>query len=1262
MRHVSKLGVMISFVLHTSAALAEKPEGVTQLLTDTSGQAQISLDNNTGYARFIRLAPNSQLNTLTTTKTARNKESTSKAFLRNYGSAFGVQDVDTELSVVGTTRDTSGIEHSTFKQRYKGLPVFGGELRAHFNSAGEMIVVNGNFLSDIKVKTTPTLSAGLAAKKAIFWVSRDPAQAITPEALAKGNREKQQIDGTGLIAVSTTLMVFREGLLKGVPSVDHLVYEVEVANKQGSVREFVYVDAHTSDVIDQITGIHDALNRRAYDAQGTPHPGPNYPALPFWIEGDALPTGNTEANNMIYASAETFDFFFNAYGRDSFDNAGATMDAIFNRGDACPNASWNGTYISFCPGLTSDDVTAHEWGHAYTEHTNNLIYQWQSGALNESYSDIWGETVDRINGRDDIAAPDVTRTNGSCSIYGSGAPSVDDSVRWLMGEDTTGFGGAIRDMWNPTCYGDPGKVSDTQYFCSSTDQGGVHTNSGVTNHSYALMVDGGSYNGYTGAGLGLTKSAHIHWVAQNLLTSSSNFADHADALEAACGTLTGVNLTGLVDGQPSGEVISAGDCQQVTQIIDAVELRTPPVQCGFVPLLAANAPALCENQGSVQTFFSEDFEGNGLPAGWTVSQHDVANPSTFDSPGWEVVGNLPTGASGSFAAFAPDLAVGNCSDDSEAGAVALDSPIIALPLGEVPHVAFTHWVATEAGWDGGNLKISVNGGPFIVVPASVYSFNAYNSAIGAGDNPLAGQAVFTGTNGGELTGSWGQSQIDLFGIALPGDDIQLRFDFGTDGCNGITGWYVDNIEAYSCSAEPFPVCGDAELTIGEQCDDGNSANGDGCSSSCQVETGFSCTIPTGPVNSTNLVADWSFEGGVPNADWLSSSTFGGVTGFPLCGPGNGCPAVPTSTGSWIVWIGGLATGVTSSVAQDITIPASATELTVKTFRGLCDAPGDFIEIKIDGTAIGAITCDATDSNYVEQTLAIAPFNDGQVHSLTIGGTVGGTNGTHSNFFVDDVTIEDNIAKPSSPSVCTQVVTEVSCNTGMVDFASGIAPSWNVVDNAGSGIIWANIADSQIGGNFTGGDGDAASVSSDASPGEFDTELHSNTFSLVGWNSAKLDYLVDYQNFHSSDFLNLDISTDGGNSWGSLLNWNEDHPVGGRSTNLGETVSLDLSAYAGEANVKLRWHYFDTDSDDWDWYAQIDNVVLTCENVAQPMRCDVNLDGFVDYNDISLIAAARNQPAQPGDPRDNDANGVINALDTRQCTLLCTSPRCAIQAP
>jgi hypothetical protein len=616
----------------------------------------------------------------------------------------------------------------------------------------------------------------------------------------------------------------------------------------------------------------------------------------------------------------------------------------------CPNANWNGVTTNYCNGVTADDVVAHEWGHAFTQYTHGLIYAYQSGALNESYSDIWGETVDFLNGQG-TDSPDVVRPAGACSTHttpipelvinnpnlgicaagaaafgpslattgpitdnlvlgddatapsstdactplvngaaiagnialvdrgggcaftvkvknaqdagavavvvadnvagpvagmagadptitipsiritlahgnllknaltqgpvnvtlrnkGAGAPV--DTYRWLVGEDATAFGGAIRDMWEPTCLQDPGKVSDAEYHCATSDGGGVHTNSGVPNHGFALLVDGGMYNGVTVSAIGLTKAAHLYWRAQSVYqTPTSDFDDHADALQASCADLIGQNLKSLgvtnTPTGPSGQAITAADCQAVTAMIAAVELRRDPTQqCNFTPMLDKNTPSLCgPEEKNPPVVYEEGFE-DGL-AGWTLSNQ--GSFSGWPNLNWAADNSLPGGRSGS-AAFAADPDEGNCDLGAGdiSGVMRLESPSIHIPSAgqKSPRLTFEHYVATEFQFDGGNVKVSINGGAYQVVPASAFSFNPYNTTAPPlqPTNPLAGQPGFSGTDGGQVTGSWGQSQVDLSAMGVkPGDRIKIRFDFGIDGCAGIDGWYVDDVKVRTCSAK-----------------------------------------------------------------------------------------------------------------------------------------------------------------------------------------------------------------------------------------------------------------------------------------------------------------------------------------------------------------------------------------------------------------------------------------------------------------------------
>ncbi len=231
-----------------------------------------------------------------------------------------------------------------------------------------------------------------------------------------------------------------------------------------------------------------------------------------------------------------------------------------------------------------------------------------------------------------IASVEVTNADGAKIKAGLPAAATialgvgtDNSVRWLMGEDDTavGLSGALRDMWNPRCFGNPGKVTDTfEYTCSTADGGGVHTNSGVPNHAYALLVDGGTYNGQTISGIGLTKAAHIYFRAMTVYQGpATDFAEHADALDQSCSDLIGTNLADLATGAASGQVITASDCAQVAKAALAVELRTPPTFCNFQPLLAQDPPPLCDSRSNVKEIFEDDFD-HGHSGGHGGDGHD----------------------------------------------------------------------------------------------------------------------------------------------------------------------------------------------------------------------------------------------------------------------------------------------------------------------------------------------------------------------------------------------------------------------------------------------------------------------------------------------------------------------------------------------------------------------------------------------------------------------------------------------------------------
>lgn len=759
-----KKTLSFAIILAYACGFAQESKELSRLKNEM--KANVTISNSTSNPNFIYF---SQSVTLKSTD-AKTKAS---EFLAENFRAFNLRSAN-DLVLLDETTDNYGLKNVTYRQQYQGIPVYDGLLKFHFNAKEELSSINGNSISIAKLNTVPDITAAEAE-----IIARDM---VTKQDLNKSN--------TPLQTAKTNLIIFPKNLMQGGIVTPYLAYQIEVTNKK-DVREYIFINAHTGELVEQFTGIH-PIDRKLYETNTT---ATNLK----WKEGDAFPgTLSSWQQNEVVTSEHVYNFFKNAFGYVSYDAADHTMITVNNDPTiSCPNARWNGTYAGYCDGTATDDVIAHEWGHAYTEYTSGLIYQYQSGALNESYSDVWGETIDLINNYMDEGENLSVRTTTACS----------GSLRWKVGEDATSFGGAIRDMWNPNCNGDPAKVLDAaNYYCGTADSGGVHTNSGVTNHLYALLVDGGTYNGYTMTGMGFVKAAHLWWRAQkNYLTATSDFANFADALEASANDLIGVNLQGMsTTGTPAGLTglsITSADVQNVKNGILAVQLRTSPAtQCNYTPLLAQSAPSLCASATN-NPLFKEDWE-NGL-GNWTVTNVPT-KPSTWEARDWTIKSNLPKSRPGK-AIFAIDPINGDCASNLQNGILRLESPTITMPTftsGKY-EMAFNHYVATESTWDGGNIKYSLNEGSWTLVPVTAFTYNGYNSTLdgtSSNDNPLKGQRAFTGTDGGSLGGSWGQSVIDLSKLGVTsGSKIKFRFEMGTDGCNGVEGWYLDELYVYNCS-------------------------------------------------------------------------------------------------------------------------------------------------------------------------------------------------------------------------------------------------------------------------------------------------------------------------------------------------------------------------------------------------------------------------------------------------------------------------------
>lgn len=201
----------------------------------------------------------------------------------------------------------------------------------------------------------------------------------------------------------------------------------------------------------------------------------------------ARATKDPAVNEAYDGLGATYNFFWKVFGWDSIDGAGMPMNGLVHYGTKYDNAFWNSRSMVFGDGddklftrfTKSLDVIAHELTHGVTEHTAGLNYSRQSGALNESLSDVFGSMVKQYAKKQTAADAD-----------------------WLIGNDVVGpeLAPALRNMRYP---GTANKYDDqpadmSGFVRTASDNGGVHTNSGIPNRAFtlaALAIGGNSWDG-----------------------------------------------------------------------------------------------------------------------------------------------------------------------------------------------------------------------------------------------------------------------------------------------------------------------------------------------------------------------------------------------------------------------------------------------------------------------------------------------------------------------------------------------------------------------------------------------------------------------------------------------------------------------------------------------------------------------------------------------------------------------------------------------
>ena len=707
--------------------------------------------------------------------------------------------------------DKLGMSHYKYQQYYKDIQVEHGNYIVHATGTkasslnGDYKIIPENFSIIPKLTESEALAKALAfvGAKEYMWESKEN------EAFAKQTEVAQTFYPNGeLVIVENNLSES-----KLVRSQLNLAYKFNIYAAQPVSRAFIYVNAITGEVVMRDAIIKTVAATGAADTRysgskniDTDYDGSTY-KLRDYTRGDGIIIWDmnegtsytaavdfTDSNNSwtaaefdnaekddialeaSWAFANIYDYWLNVHGRDSYDGNGGVTNAYVHYSVAYDNAYWNGSVFTFGDGsdvyfdaLAALDVSAHEHGHGVCSYTANLTYSFESGALNEAFSDIWGACLEAY------AAP--------------------EKMVWVMGEDIERRDGHIglRVMSDPKSEGLPDTYLGDYWVSRGTDNGGVHTNNGPYCYWFYLVSDGGSGvndNGdaYSVSGISIQKAEQIAYRTESVyMTASSQYAD-----ARILSTQSAVDLYGA----GSNEVIQVTNAMYAIGVGDAyegsVELDTE------APTAPANLAANNITSSSVDLTWSASSDNVGV-TGYDIYENG-SYLATTSSTSYSVTG-LSANTAYQFYTKAKDAA-GNLSAESNTVNVTTLEVVVGDDLPMVSTISITTTLSGRRYYVHSNINVTSGGNP---VSNAYVEFTWSGSYTGTVSGYTDASGNFTSTS----------AKVRLTSITVTVNDVNANGYFWDMAASELTESYsmfayLPEIEA---STYPNPFISDVNFII-----------------------------------------------------------------------------------------------------------------------------------------------------------------------------------------------------------------------------------------------------------------------------------------------------------------------------------------------------------------------------------------------------------------------------------------------------------------